>query len=51
MCWPSPASAQVARYLAEYGLVMVTNYRDFLLVSRGPGGAAVSGERYTHRRR
>ncbi len=41
------ASPQVAKYLAEYGLVLVTNYRDFLLVSRGPGGVAVPGERYT----
>ena len=39
--------AQVAKYLARFGVVLVTNYRDFLLVSRGPGGAAVLGERYT----
>ena len=39
--------AQVAKYLAEYGLVLVTNYRDFLLVTRGPGGVAVFAERYT----
>ena len=38
---------QVAKYLAEYGLVLVTNYRDFLLVTRGPGAVAVFAERYT----
>jgi autotransporter-associated beta strand protein len=27
-------SAQVARYLAAYGLVLVTNYRDFVLLGR-----------------
>ncbi|WP_439580115.1 type ISP restriction/modification enzyme [Elioraea sp.] len=32
-------SAQVKRYLAEYGLVLVTNYRDFVLLGRGANGA------------
>jgi hypothetical protein len=32
------ASAQVRRYLAEYGLVLVTNCRDFVLLGRGAGG-------------
>jgi hypothetical protein len=27
-------SEQVSRYLAEYGLLLITNYRDFLLVGR-----------------
>ncbi len=38
---------QVAKYLQEHGVVLVTNYRDFLLVTRGPGGVAVFAERYT----
>ena len=40
------ASPQVAKYLQAFGLVLVTNYRDFLLVRRGPGNSAVPGERY-----
>ncbi len=32
------ASEQVARYVERYGLVLVTNLRDFVLVGRGPGG-------------
>ncbi len=40
-------SPQVAKYLARYGLVLVTNLRDFLLVGKGPDGAAVTVERYT----
>jgi hypothetical protein len=31
-------SAQVRRYLADYGLVLVTNYRDFVLLGRDAGG-------------
>ncbi|MFN7000821.1 MAG: N-6 DNA methylase, partial [Elioraea tepidiphila] len=31
-------SAQVKRYLAEYGLVLVTNDRDFVLAGRGANG-------------
>ena len=30
---------QVKEYLAHYGQVLLTNYRDFLLLKRGPGGA------------
>lgn len=29
---------QVRQYLDHYGLVLLTNYRDFLLLKRGPGG-------------
>ncbi len=29
---------QVKEYLAHYGQVLLTNYRDFLLLKRGPGG-------------
>lgn len=39
-------SAQVAKYLAYYGLVLVTNYRDFLLVGRTPAGVLVQLEGY-----
>jgi hypothetical protein len=40
------ASEQVAKYLVKYGQVLVTNYREFLLVTQGPGGKPASGERY-----
>jgi len=33
---PTP---QVKEYLAHYGQVLLTNYRDFLLLKRAPGGA------------
>jgi len=32
------ASEQVVRYVERYGLVLVTNLRDFVLVGRAPGG-------------
>jgi hypothetical protein len=32
-------TGQVKEYLAHYGLVLLTNYRDFLLLKRGPGSA------------
>jgi hypothetical protein len=32
-------TGQVKEYLAHYGQVLVTNYRDFLLLKRGPDGA------------
>ena len=32
------ASDQVAKYLDLYGIVLVTNLRDFLIVDRGPDG-------------
>ncbi len=35
------ASEQVLRYLGRYGQVLVTNYRDFLLVGRGADGNPV----------
>jgi len=40
-------SLQVAKYLDRYGLVLVTNLRDFLLVEAGPDGAATVIDRYT----
>lgn len=39
-------SQQVAGYLARYGLVLVTNYRDFVLVDAAPDGAPRLLERY-----
>jgi hypothetical protein len=40
-------SAQVRRYLARYGKVLLTNYRQFTLVSRGTDGTTLRGETYT----
>jgi hypothetical protein len=37
---------QVERYCAEYGLVLVTNYRDFLLLGRDPQGKPLPMEAY-----
>lgn len=39
-------SAQVRGYLDRYGLVLVTNYRDFVLVEPGPNGEPRLLERY-----
>ncbi|MBA3943929.1 MAG: N-6 DNA methylase [Herpetosiphonaceae bacterium] len=39
-------SEQVKKYLARYGQVLVTNYRDFLLVGPGPEGGASELEAY-----
>ncbi len=40
--WPDPE--QVPRYVERYGLVLVTNLRDFVLVGRGPGGEPILKE-------
>lgn len=40
-------SEQVRRYLAEYGLVLVTNYRDFALLGAGAAGRPEVRERFT----
>ncbi|MEI7646504.1 MAG: N-6 DNA methylase, partial [Chloroflexales bacterium] len=40
-------SPQVQKYLAGYGQVLVTNYRDFLLVGRDAHGHPLPQERYT----
>ena len=42
-------SAQVARYLASYGLVLVTNYRDFVLLGRGANGQPERREVFSFR--
>lgn len=39
-------SPQVQKYLDRYGQVLVTNYRDFLLVGRDSQGRALPQERY-----
>lgn len=39
-------SAQVARYLTRYGQVLVTNFRDWLIVERGSDGKPVVKERF-----
>ena len=41
------AGEQVKRYVAEYGLVLVTNYRDFLLLGCDVQGRPLPMERYT----
>ena len=40
ICRSRLASEQVRRYLAAYGLVLVTNYRDFVLLGRDARGQA-----------
>jgi len=40
------ASQQVAKYLAGYGLVLVTNYRDFVLMGLDDAGRPVQLESY-----
>ncbi len=39
-------SAQARKYLDKYGLILLTNYRAFLLVQAGPGGKPVKLEGY-----
>ncbi len=40
-------SQQVRDYLARYGLLLLTNYRDFLLLKRGRGSAALKLESFS----
>jgi hypothetical protein len=40
-------SEQVAKYVRLYGIVLVTNFRDFLVVERGPGGKPVERESFS----
>ena len=40
-------SEQVAKYLAHYGAVLVTNYRDFLLIGKDANGRAEQLERFS----
>ena len=40
-------TAQVRRYFERYGKVLVCNYRDFLVLKRGPDGQPQEGERFT----
>jgi hypothetical protein len=44
--WQTATSTQVARYYKEYGLVLVTNYRDFLLVGQDAQGKPAILESY-----
>jgi hypothetical protein len=44
--WQTARSAQVARYLDAYGQVLVTNYRDFVLLGRDAHGKRVELETY-----
>ncbi len=36
--WVTASGRQVSRYWGKYGLILVTNYRDFVLVGKGPQG-------------
>ena len=40
------ASEQVQEYLKKYGIVLVTNLREFLIVERGPTGGPVERESF-----
>ena len=40
------ASEQVKQYLGEYGIVLVSNLREFLIVERGPTGEPAERESY-----
>ncbi len=44
--WVTSSGEQVTRYWGEYGLVLVTNYRDFVLVGRDSQGRAERLETY-----
>ena len=44
--WQTARSAQVTRYLDTYGQVLVTNYRDFVLLGRDASGKSVELETY-----
>jgi hypothetical protein len=44
--WQTARSVQVARYLGTYGQVLVTNYRDFVLLGRDASGKSVELETY-----
>ena len=44
--WQTARSAQVARYLDTYGQVLVTNYRDFVLLGRDASGKRVELEAF-----
>ena len=44
--WLTANGQQVSRYWGKYGQVLVTDYRDFVLVARGPGGAITKLESY-----
>jgi len=45
--WTTVVSEQVRRYAAEYGRVLVTNYREFVLVVPGQDGAPVALEAFS----
>ncbi len=44
--WVTADSEQVSTYWNEYGQVLVTNYRDFVLLGRRPDGTAVKLENF-----
>jgi hypothetical protein len=44
--WQTARSAQVIKYLGTYGQVLVTNYRDFILLGRDSNGKRIELEAY-----
>ena len=44
--WVTASGSQVSRYWKRYGLVLVTNYRDFVLVGRDDAGQPVKLESF-----
>jgi hypothetical protein len=45
--WQTADSAQASKYYGRYGLVLITNYRDFRLIGGDADGKAVELEKYT----
>lgn len=44
--WVTASGKQVMKYWERYGLVLVTNYRDFVLVGKGTNGKPIKLETY-----
>lgn len=44
--WVTASSKQVSKYWQRYGLVLVTNYRDFVLVEKDANGKPIKLETY-----
>jgi hypothetical protein len=44
--WVTTGGDQVSRYWGKYGLILVTNYRDFVLIGKDPVGRPVKLESY-----
>ena len=44
--WVTASSKQVSKYWAKYGLILVTNYRDFVLLGKDANGQPLKLETY-----